>query len=434
MKNRLIIILSFLVAFVTAFSGCSNECGTKKPNDSQNTVINETIDNSENHYQKITETDKYLVRNGRTDYYIVYPEDLDKATSDGVSELKYFFKKATGAELRSTSDVGMTHDDDRKVFSIGRTKLFETSGLTVDESKLGNDGHIIKTVGNTIYMIGGGYSGNLYAVYTFLERAFNFDTYTITTYTIDKVDTYKLYNYDIVEIPDIVNRRADVGYGCSTERLKKGLKYLGESIGYLPPTMEYQYGPARAGTAYPLCLIKGIQPPDYNNAYFGNKIWSPLFGQFESGLTLGFGDNGFPYAKREKGELKMLKQSIVLLDKGIKELEKVVEGDVSALINHAKYLKCCNVTMLNAAEFYHEKVMLRTYRTDEELKRITSRIRAIAANEIENAEESIAYLEKDSTLGFEPTMLYVNSPERVWWKIEQVRYMLDKELTYYEQD
>lgn len=231
-----------------------------------------------------------------------------------------------------------------------------------------------------------------------------------------------------------LDRALKVEYGCSTERLKKGSKYLGESIGYLPPTMEYQYGPARAGTAYPLCLIKGIQPPDYNNAYFGNKIWSPLFGQFESGLTLGFGDNGFPYAKREKGELKMLKQSIVLLDKGIKELEKVVEGDVSALINHAKYLKCCNVTMLNTAEFYHEKVMLRTYRTDEELKRITSRIRAIAANEIENAEESIAYLEKDSTLGFEPTMLYVNSPERVWWKIEQVKYMLDKELTYYEQE
>ena len=129
----------------------------------------------------------------------------------------------------------------------------------------------------------------------------------------------------------------------------------------------------------------------------------------------------------------MLKKSIELLDKGIGELEKVSEGDISLLINHAKYLKCCNVTMLNVAKFYHEKAMLRTFRTDEELKRITSRIRAIAANEIANAEESIEYLEKDSSLGFEPTMLYVNSPERVLWKIEQVKYMLDKELTYYEQ-
>lgn len=230
-----------------------------------------------------------------------------------------------------------------------------------------------------------------------------------------------------------LDRALKVEYGCSAEELKKGLKYIGESIGYLPPTIEYQYGPARAGTTYPLCLIKGIQPPDYENAYFGNKIWSPLFGQFESGLTLGFGDNGLPYAKREKGELKMLKKSIELLDKGIRELEKVSEGDISLLINHAKYLKCCNVTMLNVAKFYHEKTMLRTFRTDEELKRITSRIRAIAANEIANAEESIEYLEKDSSLGFEPTMLYVNSPERVLWKIEQVKYMLDKELTYYEQ-
>lgn len=277
MKNKLTVILSFLITFVTVFSGCSNGCRPNKQDDSQNSVINKTVDNSENHYQKITETDEYLVRNGRTDYYIVYPEDLDKATSDGVSELKYFFKKATGAELRSTTDAGMTHDDNRKVFSIGRTKLFETSGLTVDESKLGNDGHVIKTVGNTIYMIGGGYSGNLYAVYTFLERAFNFDTYTITTYTIDQVDTYKLYNYDIVEIPDIVNRRADVGYEINsmTDYDKvmhlNRLKFTTEKYGNLPIHMEYtplsNKGITHNSSCYiPSYIYKAEHPKWYSTA------------------------------------------------------------------------------------------------------------------------------------------------------------------------
>lgn len=210
MNSKLTKFISILSVFLMMVSvvGCANKCNKTKTDDKQS----QAVDNSANHYQSITETNNYLVRNGMTEYYIVYPEDPDKAMSDAVSELKYFFKEATKIDLRSVTDVGMTHDDSNKVLSIGRTNLFKTSGLTIDENRLGNDGHIVKTVGNTIYMVGGGYSGNLYAVYTFLEKAFNYDTFVRDSFTIDKVSTFKLYNYDVVEIPDIMNRRPGTDY------------------------------------------------------------------------------------------------------------------------------------------------------------------------------------------------------------------------------
>ena len=59
-------------------------------------------------------------------------------------------------------------------------------------------------------------------------------------------------------------------------------------------------------------------------------------------------------------------------------------------------------------------------------------IKQVADREKKNALESIAYLENDSSLGFEPSMLYAASKERVEWKVAQIDYMLDNELTFYE--
>jgi hypothetical protein len=72
--------------------------------------------------------------------------------------------------------------------------------------------------------------------------------------------------------------------------------------------------------------------------------------------------------------------------------------------------------------------------TKRKLGAITARIRKIANREIENARESIEYAEKDSSIGYEPSMGYVASPKRIEWKIKQVNYMLNAELTKYEQN
>ena len=63
---------------------------------------------------------------------------------------------------------------------------------------------------------------------------------------------------------------------------------------------------------------------------------------------------------------------------------------------------------------------------------ICKKIRKIAQNEINNAKLSITCLKKDSSLGYEASMGYVGGVKRVEWKIKQVQYMLDSEVSYYE--
>lgn len=274
MRRKTIRIISLVFALITLFSACN--CGGSDDNKPDSTK-SKAADNSANHYRSVTETDNYVVRNGTTEYYIVYPQDVDKATADGVSELQYFFKKATGIALNAVVDSGLSHDDSRKVFSIGRTNLFKTSGLEVDEEKFGNDGHIVKTVGNTIYLVGGGYAGNLYSVYTFLEIAFNYDTYAIETYTIDEVDNLKLYNYDVVEIPDILNRRPDTDYDLTKvtdyDRAMhyNRLKVYTAKSGALPIHSEYKpfstAGITHNSTSYlPTYVYKEQHPKWYSTA------------------------------------------------------------------------------------------------------------------------------------------------------------------------
>lgn len=222
-------------------------------------------------------------------------------------------------------------------------------------------------------------------------------------------------------------------FGRTDPALFEGLKSWSKAIRLLPPTIEEQYGPCRVGPAYPLCLIAEISPPEEPGAYFGNQIWSPVYGQFEGGLTLGFGDKGTPYALRQNAEIRMLFRAISLMKRGVREIAGIrMRGEaLERLLNLGRYLECCYRTVLNVKLFYRCKTALKLPQSGRRLKRTALRIRKIALAEIENAKACIPLLEQDSALGFEPTMLYAGGKERVLWKIRQVEYMLASELPYY---
>ena len=52
----------------------------------------------------------------------------------------------------------------------------------------------------------------------------------------------------------------------------------------------------------------------------------------------------------------------------------------------------------------------------------------VALDEIENAESVIPFVQKNSRLGWEPSMEYLGDEEHIRWKIRQVNYMLEAEL------
>ncbi len=222
----------------------------------------------------------------------------------------------------------------------------------------------------------------------------------------------------------------------SSEELIDAFKDISKSISYMPPSVEEQYGPFRIGTAFPLCLISSVKPPEQPNAVYGDAFWPGFYGQFEENMGLGFSDIGIPYGLRHKTDIKMLKEMLRLMKSGVKNLKAIPNKnkELSLVLNLCKYIVCSVQTCINAKLFYEQRVALKLCDSPKKMLEICKKIKVISNAEIKNAEESINYVKKDSSLGFEASMLYVGGEDRIRWKIKQVNCMLSGELDYYERE
>lgn len=165
------------------------------------------------HIYTAPETNQNFISSGKTDYMVVIPEGSDSLITTARDELIYFFQKATNITLQSTSEENLSNYSGKKYISIGETQLLANSGMEINRQKLGNDGHNIYTGDDgNIYLIGGSDYGSLYAVYTFLDLTFNFESYYADCYEIDTgIKNMKLKDYQVTDIPDFKER--GLGYG-----------------------------------------------------------------------------------------------------------------------------------------------------------------------------------------------------------------------------
>ena len=75
-----------------------------------------------------------------------------------------------------------------------------------------NDGFIIQTVGDSIFIVGGEDKGVLYGIYELLHHLIDFECFGVDNYTIRKnAANVPLLDFDIKEVPDYTIRTA--GYG-----------------------------------------------------------------------------------------------------------------------------------------------------------------------------------------------------------------------------
>ncbi len=159
------------------------------------------------HQLNMESTDKFLVKDGKTDYTLVLPANGTDKITTAKNEFVYLFNKATGITISAITDEGLSHNPEAKYISIGETSLFTSSGFSIDRTELTLDGYQIFTKDNTVYLIGGGDYGTIYSVYTFFEMTFNYDTYSGNCVQIETDITEKpLYNYAVKDVPDIYMR------------------------------------------------------------------------------------------------------------------------------------------------------------------------------------------------------------------------------------
>ncbi len=161
------------------------------------------------HIYNQTDTGKYIVKDGVTDYKVVVTASNDTYLSIAKDDLVLLFKEATGIELEIIIDNGsnVNYTQDAKYISLGNTSLVEQAGISPDEYSwelLGDEGVRIITKGNTIFLLGANVLGICYSVTVLYELMFNFEAYHRTCISIDRnVTNVPLMNYDVTDLPDV---------------------------------------------------------------------------------------------------------------------------------------------------------------------------------------------------------------------------------------
>ncbi len=205
-------------AFVAFFAGCADtQAQTETPS-------KEKYSYTGTHVYTANDTDKDLVKDGKSAYTVVTPAVSIGQEQTAKKEFVHLFQTATDIVLPDVTDgkqdgeAGLQHSADAKYISIGYTSLLYSSGIDVESElkTLRSDGVRIKTVNDTIYIFGGSSRGTQYAVYTFMQITFHFETYYKDCMEIDtNVRNLKLKQYDVTDIPDFNTRMG--GHGIYTD-------------------------------------------------------------------------------------------------------------------------------------------------------------------------------------------------------------------------
>ena len=203
MKRIFILIMTCLLSFSMIFStACANK-------ESAEIKEKQSLFNDGIHFINYTETNDYLIKDGKSEYKLLIAREHSKYIDQIVEDFIFLFQKATGIELPVVYDDEVYFDNNSRFISLGKNAIFNQTGIRTDEYDIDRHGYIIKTLYKSIFIAGDFDRGTMYGAYQMLEEEFNFDCYSNLVFYIDEgVTEVKLKDYDVVDVPDIKNRAA----------------------------------------------------------------------------------------------------------------------------------------------------------------------------------------------------------------------------------
>ncbi len=138
-----------------------------------------------------------LAENKTTAYRVICAISDDPAVANAAGEFVSYFKKLTSCGIPVDPD---SIPETEKEIVIGRTRGADANIPDIDA--LGEDGFVIRVIGERLYLLGASGRGTLYAVYEFLERFGGCRFYTSDFEKIPSVDTLCVpLHTDIREVP-----------------------------------------------------------------------------------------------------------------------------------------------------------------------------------------------------------------------------------------
>jgi len=176
-------------------------------------------------------------------------------------------------------------------------------------------------------------------------------------------------------------------------------------------TNEDQYGPFRIGPAYPLLFAETAVIPSPDHAHFGeNKICDPMYHYDLEKLP------SLLYEIKSLGEMRALFETgNVTLAKIAATLSGRQQNEANRMLALGKFIENTVRTVVHVKKWYLHKCKLLSGESDKAEEIMA--MKRIAADEIENARNTISLVEFDSRLGFEPSMEYMCDREHLEWKI-----------------
>ena len=217
--------------------------------------------------------------------------------------------------------------------------------------------------------------------------------------------------------------RIEFGKENVTE-IESALKLWSKAITHYTPTNADQYGAFRVGPSYPFCLEREIKLPDVPYCLFGNRICyvSYIEQYYSRGATL----PGIRILK-EIDSLKKMQENI---EKGL-EILKAIQNpndELLYLINLGEFILRTVITGINAKKWHLYKCNLKSANDKDVLKEIIDNMEKLLKEERLNAESAIPFVQKDSRLGWEPSMEYMTDEEHIRWKLRQIDFVINTEI------
>ena len=186
------------------------------------------------HKVNVTPGTKDFIVDGKSEYKIVIPAVLpDEETGFAAEELKYFIDEATGCGLEIITDAELTYDATKKYISVGDTSLVQAAGIIVDKAQLTVSGFRIESKGDSVFLVGGGRYGVMYAVYEFLSHEIDYEVYHIDEIYYKSSPSLKLHEYDVTDVPDFTYRMCDIGWQNSDEVICRRMRVNRENREFL---------------------------------------------------------------------------------------------------------------------------------------------------------------------------------------------------------
>ncbi len=211
------------------------------------------------------------------------------------------------------------------------------------------------------------------------------------------------------------------------EKIDACLKLWSEAITYFTPTDADQYGAFRAGPSYPLCLDTKMQLQTQPYAAFGGEICWCHYETFTNPLDVSYVGLRIPI------EVRLLEKMSSLFDKGLDILRETKNENTELLYlkNMGEFMSRYIKTGLNAKRWFMLKTELLASHDKSLSLEIIGKMEKLIKKERENAESAIEFAEKDSRLGWEPSMEYIGDAEKIRWKLRSIDYVINNELKWH---